>query len=121
MASEHLTLTPVLRADEWFAVPAGYGHLSIRIADRRAVILAHIGPVDTPPTLAEQLIFVCPVALSVASIPPERTVYLRTERCSMPVQLDLAPIGAPVAQFGPSPFTGSDEGVAPRGIVNIGR
>lgn len=118
MAGGNLTLTPVLRADEWFAVPAGYGHLSIRIADQRAVILAHIGPVDTPPTLAEHVIFVCPVALSVANIPPERTVYLRTKRGSMPVRLDLAPIGAPVAQFGPSPFVGSEEGPAPRGIVN---
>lgn len=100
----------VLRPDEWTALPPGFGHVGLRPADAGVAILAHIGQVDAPPTLAETLVFVCPVVLSLKALAPDRTVYLRTKAGSLPVRIDLAPVGADLTQFGPSPFARPEDG-----------
>lgn len=111
----------VLRADKWTALPPGFGHVWMHPADRDVTILAHIGPIDPPPALSETLIFVCPLALKLENITPDRTVYLRTKVGSLPVRIDLALIGAALKQFGASPFGVSETGTAPHAPFTVTR
>jgi hypothetical protein len=109
----------VLRQDEWLALPSGFGRMWLHLSDPNATVLAHLGPVDTPPTLNETMVFVCPRSMSLKSLAPDRTVYLRASVGSVAARIDLDPAGASSAHYGISPFKVPEDEKPATGVTGV--
>lgn len=109
----------VLRPDEWLALPTGFARLWLHLADPNAIVLAHLGQVDMPPTVTEPLIFVCPRSMSLTSLAADRTVYLRASAGSVAARIDLDPTGAASAHYGISPFKVPEDEKPATGVTGV--
>ena len=109
----------VLRSDEWLALPPGFARMWLHLADPNATVLAHLGPVDTPPTLNETLVFVCPRSMALTSLAADRTVFVRASAGSVAARIDLDPAGAASAHYGVSPFRVPEDEKPATGITSV--
>lgn len=113
------SIETVLRSDEWLVLPSGFRRMWLHLADANATVLAHLGPVDTPPTLTETMVFVCPRSMALTSLAADRTVYLRASAGSVAARIDLDPLGAASAHYGISPFKLPEDEKPATGVTSV--
>jgi hypothetical protein len=76
---EHQTHHVDLTTDAWWPVPDGQAFVVLKPDDPAMVILAHIGG-DTAPPITSPQVFVAPAVLKIASLAPDRRVWLRASK-----------------------------------------